>query len=127
VAESQTLAENGSDLADAPLVIALAAGRSRRDAAESAGVSERTVYRRLEDPGFRARVHAERDELIRSAVGRLCDASVDAVETLRGVASDSAAPTNSRVAAARAILEFALKLRDQELADRVSALEAMLA
>ena len=121
------MADNGATRGEAGLVIALAAGMSRGAAAAQAGVSERTVYRRLDDAFFRARVRAQRDDLIRTAIGRLCDAGVDAAETLRSIAVDPGAPSASRVAAARAILELGAKLREQELADRVSALEAALA
>jgi hypothetical protein len=56
--------------ADDTLVLALASGATAVSAAEVARVSESTVYRRLRDPEFRARVDAEREALVtRTATG----------------------------------------------------------
>src|SRR5204863_65773 len=74
----QPVAGSGRGNADAALVAALAAGSTIRDAAKTAGVAERTVYRRLEDPGFRQRVNNARAELIAHAVGKLAEASTAA-------------------------------------------------
>ncbi len=50
------MAARGRKNADVELVAALASGSTVREAAQSAGVAERTVYRRLEDAEFRSRV-----------------------------------------------------------------------
>ena len=101
---------------------ALAGGATYEDAAERAGVSERTVRRRLDDPAFRHRVDAARAEMLSRAVARLTGASVEAVEALRGLLGSG--QDFARLGAARAILELGLKLREQlDLAGRVAALE----
>src|SRR5215213_2822305 len=64
--------------ADQALVAALAAGATKQEAARLAGVGERTIYRRLEDPDFRRRVDQARGELVGRVVGRLADASTAA-------------------------------------------------
>ena len=111
--------------ADAALVAALAAGRTAQDAAREAGVSERTVYRRLDDPAFKRQVDEARAEMLARAVAMLTSASVEAVETLRGLLGS---PMDfARLAAARAILEVGHKYREQlDLAERVAALEERL-
>jgi hypothetical protein len=53
------------------LLSALAAGCSVEQAARAAGVSVRTAYRRLANPGFRVRLAAARDELIVATLGEL--------------------------------------------------------
>lgn len=49
---------------DLELLIALAKGSTRRDAARSAGVSERTAHRRLAEPGFRTQLDTLRQRLL---------------------------------------------------------------
>jgi hypothetical protein len=56
---------------DEVLILALATGANLAGAAQQAGVSERTARRRLSDPAFRARVKAQREDLVGQAVGRL--------------------------------------------------------
>jgi hypothetical protein len=113
---------NGRGNADTALVAALAAGSTRQEAALAAGVSQRTVARRLEDPAFRCRVEDAQHELLSCAVSRLSAASNAAVDTLTSLlASDLA---SARLGASRAILEFGVKLREhQNLDHRIRALE----
>src|SRR5947207_2011016 len=68
--------------ADAALIAALASGATREDAARVAGVSPRTVYRRVDTEAFRRRVDEAREEIIASATGRLAAATQIAVDTL---------------------------------------------
>ena len=65
------MAENGRQKRHDVLVLALAAGQAVRNAAASAGVSERTAFRRLADPDFRRQVHEARAALVQQAVGKL--------------------------------------------------------
>jgi len=48
---------------DDVMVEALAEGHSCREAAHVGGVSERTIFRRLDDPAFAAQVERRKDEL----------------------------------------------------------------
>ncbi len=58
----QDLAESGSELeGDDALFTALVRGAHAENAAAIAGVSERTVYRRVADPIFRGRVDKTRE------------------------------------------------------------------
>lgn len=110
---------------DPELIARLAAGANVPDAAKAAGVSERTVFRRLQDPAFRREVQAVRTELLSQTVGRLVDAGTDAAVTLRQLLS--ARSEHARHAAARTILEMGPKLREaEELADRIAAIEERL-
>ena len=60
------------------LIAALAGGATVQAAAEQTGMAERTVYRRLEDPAFKARVSEARSEMLSRAVGNLADCSTAA-------------------------------------------------
>ena len=116
------MAENGRQKGDDALLLALAGGRTVRDAATVAGIGERTVYRRLEDIYFRRRLHATRSELVGRAVGLLADASSEAVSTLKGLLS--AQSESVRLGAARSILEIGNRLRESvELEQRLAELE----
>lgn len=107
----------------AGLIAALAAGASYVDAAKAAGVSERTVRRRMAEPAFRQQVDEIRAEMLAQAVAKLTSASVKAVETLEALLGS---PLDfARLSAARAILELAAKYREQhDIAERIAALEA---
>lgn len=110
---------------DEMLVTALAAGKMRKDAAEMAGVSERTVYARLADAGFRGRAAELRREMIERAVGELSDATAEAARALRALLSAESEAV--RLRAACAILDQAVKLRDHaELCERVEEIERRL-
>ena len=105
------------------LVSALASGATVAQAALRAGVSERTVYRRLEKPEFQARIDALQDEMIQQVASVLTAAAQVGVQSLVALQDPSTAP-NVRRSAARDLLELGLRLR--EAADwekRLAALE----
>ncbi len=112
--------------ADGVLIAALAAGKPVAEAAKLAGVSERTVYRRLADSLWRRRVAAARTELLARAVGILAEGTTAAAATLRLLLrSDS---PSVQLAAARAILDQTTRgIELLDLAERVSALEEQTA
>jgi hypothetical protein len=95
---------------EAALIIALACGDTAREAAEKAGVGERTVYRRLADQEFMSKVHKTRNLMISQAVGKLSLNCAKAAETLEKLL-DSDYP-RIRLQAAKAILDHPIKLSD---------------
>ncbi len=106
------------------LAVALAAGRTVREASGRAAVSERTVYRRLKDSEFQKRVAELRSDMVGQAVGMLVEAGSAAVQTLKELLSSQS--DSVRLGAARSILELGVKLREStELAARVAELEAI--
>ena len=58
------MAGSGRQNADPILIAALLSGATPAEAATQAGVSERTVRRRLLNPAFRARLNAAGDDMI---------------------------------------------------------------
>ena len=118
------MADFGTDF-EPGLVAALAAGLSVREAAVAAGMAERTAYRRLADPGFKAAVSAARGAMLDRAVGKLAETSTHAADCLAALLTSD--DDRVRLAAARSILELGPKLREAtELADRVAAAETAL-
>ncbi len=92
------------------LIVALACGDTVKEAAERAGVGERTVYRRLADQEFMRKVNKARNMMIGQAVGKLSLNCAKAAETLEKLL-DSDNP-RIRLQAAKAIMDHAIKLSD---------------
>jgi hypothetical protein len=111
---------------DAGLVLALACGSSPENAAQKAGLSLRTVYRRLAEASFRDQVQQIRAEMVQRAAGLFTAAGIAAIRTLTTL-QESAESESVRLGAARAVIELGCKLRDTaELTERIAALEARL-
>lgn len=95
----------GRERNDSALIAALASGKTYKEAARIARVSERTVERRMGEQEFRASVARARDRIVERALGRATDSMTEAITTLttlmRSSASDSV-----KLRAARTILEF---------------------
>ncbi len=92
---------------DESLFKALVVGCHVGNAAAIAGLSERTVYRRLADPEFRRRLDEARQSLRESILAKLSDAGHDAIsvltELMHGSTDDSV-----RLKAAKAVLDSLL-------------------
>ena len=120
------MAGSGRKNGEPALIAALAGGATVQEAARAAGVSERTVYRRLEHDTFRRQLAEARAELMARAAGALARVSTAAAATLAGLLT--AASESVRLGAARSILELAVKLREsEELERRIAALEEQTA
>ncbi|CEF49318.1 unnamed protein product [uncultured bacterium] len=116
------MAEIGRKKGVSALLMALAAGKSVREAARAAGVSERTATRRLADPAFHRRVAELRAEMMGRAVGTMADGAADAAATLRKLLK--AKGESVRLGACRALLELGVKLRESvDFEARLAALE----
>jgi len=112
----------GRNRSDELLLTRLAAGATVEQAANAAGLSARTAYRRLADPAFTRRLAQARDELISSALGELVECASEAVATLRALLS--ASDERVRLGAAKSTLEQLLRLRETlTLSQRLAVLE----
>lgn len=111
--ESNPSGEDGKSsrrgVQDEQIVAALALGRTYAEAGVLAGVSDRTVARRMSVPAFARRVGERRDELVVSAVGQLTSLLDDALGAIRSGLDDESART--RVATGKLILDMVLKFR----------------
>jgi hypothetical protein len=105
--------------------ISLAEGLSVAESARRAGVSARTIRRRLAQPAYIAEVARLRTQVLDGALGQLIAASARAVETL--VSLLGAASEATRLGAAKGLLQMALELRELgEVEGRVQSLEQVL-
>jgi hypothetical protein len=77
------VAHRGRENADERLAFELASGRTVQDAAAAARVAQRTAFRRLADPMFKARVAELRGIMVDRAVGEMADGMASAVKVLR--------------------------------------------
>jgi hypothetical protein len=121
---SETLQDSaGCTDEDDVLALALARGATRQEAGRLAGVSERTVYVRLADPGFCRRVDGFRRALVDGAIGRLSTLADRAADVLGQLLEEESPST--RLRSATAILDQLTRLREHgELAERLAELEA---
>lgn len=111
--------------AEATLIAALAAGCTQAKAAHRSGLSERTVARRLDDPCFRAEVARARSVMLERTLAMLAEATVEAVTTLQELVRDGS--PSIRLGAARAILDYTAKFRDQtDFAVQLDRIEAVV-
>ena len=116
------MAGKGRRNADDSLALAVAGGRTLRDAAADVGIGERTAARRWADTAFRRRVTTLRGEMMARALGKIADGMADAADVRRKLLK--AKSENVRLAACRAILELGTKLRDSvDVEERLQALE----
>ena len=72
----------GRKKAEATLLRLLACGATVESAARTAGVAQRTVYRRLADASFRQKVKEAQAEMLERATAMATAASGESVKTL---------------------------------------------
>jgi hypothetical protein len=122
------MARTTNTQADRALLRALACGATVETAAHKAGVTERTVYRRLADPAFQAELKKASLEMLQRTAALLSGANIGCVKTLVDLHQDVAVQPGVRRRAARDILELSLKFRDRaELEPRLAAVEEHVA
>ena len=114
--------QNGTPTGEDELILALAAGATVREAAEQAGVGERTAYRRLADADFRRAVSQARGRMFDAALGRLAGLASKAAETLERLMENDKPPV--ALGAAKTVFELGPRLRKStEFEERISLME----
>ena len=107
------------------MILALAAGATGAAVAKKAGCSRRTVFRRMQDPQFRAAVAQARGQILSRATAMLARTSTLAVKTLRKLLNDPSAGVQRM--AARSVLDSFARLSAQaEVEERLAALETTI-
>lgn len=105
-------------------VMALITEPTMKAAADKIGITPRTLYKWLKMPEFRSAYMQAKREAVSVAITRLQQAATEAVEALRAIMNDASKPASARVAAARAILEMAIKaIEIEDLEVRIEELE----
>lgn len=117
-------ASDRSTAVDTVFVAALAAGATQAEAAAAAGISERTVRRRLEHQDLARRVVEERSRLVSNTAARLTGLAGTAVDAL-GELLAADVPPAVRLRASLGVLEAARVWREcGEVEERITAIEA---
>lgn len=94
-----------------------------KQAAKESGISESTIYRRLQDPEFSERYHKARLDMLKNHVSTLHGYLGAAIATLGQVMENKDVSAQTRVNAAEAIIRNCLKLTEQT--DIISRLDEM--
>ena len=105
-------------------ILALLSSRNVEEAARTAGVSPRALYRWMKEPAFDAAYRAARRAAFAQSVGRLQQASSAAVSTLLKVMVDPGTPASTKVRAADSVLAHTIKAMElDDIEVRVTVLE----
>ena len=112
---------------DATLIACLLEFPTIEAAASAAGVSRRTVERRMDDPNFLQAYDEARRQLVSCATGRIAARIGRAVDALGEILDNAEVPPAAKISAARAILEYGLKYGELvDVTRRVDRLEALM-
>jgi hypothetical protein len=105
------------------LALALARGKTVKEAARIAGMSRRTATRPLREPDLRAKVNGFRKGMVDQALGRLVESMTTAADTLKDLCKDDQ-PAAVRLHAARSIIDGTVKVAEfSNFEERLQALE----
>lgn len=102
--------EKKSAVTDEELIAALLTYGTIRKAAEAAGISARTLTRRMENPEFKADYLAARMDIVRNAVNHLNGRMNEAIDTIAAIMNDGETNPAVRLQAAQSILNAAVKM-----------------
>ena len=106
---------------------ALLTSKTIREAARLAHVGERTAWRWLRDPTFKAELRQMQDAHLAEVTRVTVAGMTQALETLEAVMGDPSASPSAKVSAARTVLEMGVRFTEiLDLAERVAVLEQRL-
>jgi hypothetical protein len=106
-------------------LLALADGATNRQAAQQAGVSERSIQRWRSAPAFAEALRTAEGDRLSDVARQLTALSLTAAATFAEILDDKTLPVFARLRAAQLVLEHGQRLHDMRLfAARLEALEA---
>lgn len=91
---------------------ALLTCRNKREAAAAAGISERSLEYYLKDKEFQTAYRQAVGQIIESTARQAQQAMSPALSVLQAIMQDAEENSSSKIAAARAILEYGLRLSE---------------
>lgn len=95
------------------LLVALLTSRTKKEAAAAAGISDRTMRSYFEDKEFCQRYREAFAGVVQDATRRAQQLLEPALSTLQTVMEDEEIPAQARITAAKAIIDYSLKLTEQ--------------
>jgi len=123
------MAENKKNLTpkQQKAIVALLSNSTIEKAAVDAGISERTLYRWLNDPCFRDECRKSRRQLFSQSMGRIQKLASHAVTQLAMTIANPGVKDSVRVTASRTVLENArLSVELDDMNERLDQLENLL-
>lgn len=95
-----------------------------RQAAESVGVSESTVYNYLKKPEFAEEFAKAKADMLRQTTGYLQTQTAETISIINDIAKDDAVNPQTRLTACRTLLEYCLKFTETcDILERIEKLE----
>ncbi len=108
-------------------VVALLSHRTQAEAANAAGIGERTLATWLTQPEFQAALRAAEGDAIDAAVRDLICLQGDALNVLAGLLTDNLVKGSVRLRAAQVTLDNLMKLRElRNVESRLARLEELM-
>lgn len=105
-------------------IAALMTCPTKKEAAQKAGISDRTLRNYLADPDFQTAYQRAFTGIIEDATRQAQQTLSPALSTLREIMEDVEIPAAARVSAAKTALEYAIRLTEtNDFAARLEALE----
>ena len=96
-------------------------------AARKAGIGRTTIFEWFREEAFQAAYRTARGDLVRNAIAQAQAACSEAVTVLREIMTNNESPASTRVSAAKAVLETAIKAVEvEEVVARIERIEAYL-
>ena len=118
--------QGGRRNADQVFINALACGATVEAAAQKAGLSKATAYRRLKDPQFQRQLQQTLSDMVKRTAAGLTALGLEALRTLAELLK-APTPAAVRLGAARIALESGLKIREvADFEQRLVALEEQM-
>ncbi len=112
---------------DNQLISALLSSATIKQASDTVGLSEQSVYSRLRKPDFREKLQVARDNQFQVISNKLEDANFKALDTLINILDDKEVSAGIKVRASQTLLDLSLKNREQaDIITRIQNLEEML-
>lgn len=116
------MAKNQTAISNEEIVAALLTSGSIAQAAEAAGISQRTLYDRMNEKTFKQAYTAAKSDIVRQAVVNLNGHLAEAFNVIAEIMRDDKQPASTRLQAAKAVIECAERFADRlETADRRTA------
>lgn len=114
----------GKSIPDEDIIAAIICSPSLEAAADVCGISRHTVYRRMQEPKFKAALEKHKSQVLEQVCTTLQARMLEAAEVLAAIMSDTKTSKMVRVMAAKTLLEFGFKaVETGNVLTRLDALE----
>lgn len=121
------MAENGIDLENLKIITCILTTRTLAGAAKCAGISERTIHRRMADPAFKVALDEAKASILVNLTDELERLSLASVRRLWAYIEDEHADDKTVIRACGLALSHAARYRENvDLRQRLEALENAL-